>query len=244
MYKILIVDDFKTQRQFISGICADLKLETVEAVNGEEALKILEKEKIGLILTDYEMPILNGMELTKKVRKNVLWKDIPIIMITSVSDLKNKAIASGVSQFVVKPFDRLDLKKNISEYFGEQSQIKTFNVLLLDDVQLQTAIWERVLSMDYFEYTKVHTAQEALNELRKKSYDIILTDYSMPNVDGDRFVRKIKTLPEFSRIPIIMITANKDLAKNKPAEVDRLFIKPFEPSAVKDTIKELVGWQT
>ena len=51
-------------------------------------------------------------------------------------------------------------------------------------------------------------------------------------------------MPEFSRIPIIMITANKDLAKNKPAEVDRLFIKPFEPSAVKDTIKELVGWQT
>ncbi|MEN2985947.1 MAG: response regulator [Thermodesulfovibrionaceae bacterium] len=103
--KILIVDDDKTTRKMISLILRSKGYEVVTAENGMEALQKLGLEKINLILTDMNMPYMDGIEFTKQVRATPDFAHIPIVMLTTEADEeeKNKAYEAGVDDYIVKP---------------------------------------------------------------------------------------------------------------------------------------------
>ena len=104
--KILVVDDDKTVRGFL-----ELFLETkgfanvVSAENGEDAIKIVEKENVKLILLDVMLPGMNGVEVLRKIK--AINKDISVIMITGYPDEEKakEAIREGVYDYIIKPFD-------------------------------------------------------------------------------------------------------------------------------------------
>ncbi|MCS7199018.1 MAG: response regulator [Caldimicrobium sp.] len=119
--KILIVDDFSTMRKIIRNILTQLGFKNiVEADDGTTALDILNKEKIDLIISDWNMPKMNGLELLKAVRSNENTKDIPFIMVTAEAQRENilEAIKYRVSQYVVKPFTPETLKEKIEKVLG------------------------------------------------------------------------------------------------------------------------------
>ncbi|MCX7724507.1 MAG: response regulator [Thermodesulfovibrio sp.] len=103
--KILVVDDDKTTRKMISLILKSKGYEVVTAENGLEALQKLGLEKINLILTDMNMPYMDGIEFIKQVRANPEISNIPIVMITTEADEeeKRKAFEAGVDDYLVKP---------------------------------------------------------------------------------------------------------------------------------------------
>lgn len=116
--KTLIVDDSTIQRQFI---CASLHnhpiiKEFIEAENGIEAIKLLQKHKdIDLIITDYNMPLMNGLEVIKKVRSDNKLSHLPIIIISAEVKKENmlEAIVAGANMEILKPFTKTDLLKSI-----------------------------------------------------------------------------------------------------------------------------------
>ncbi|GAQ94232.1 two-component system, chemotaxis family, response regulator CheY [Thermodesulfovibrio aggregans] len=103
--KILVVDDDKTTRKMISLILKSKGYEVVTAENGLEALQKLGIDKINLILTDMNMPYMDGIEFTKQVRSNPEIASIPIVMITTEADEdeKKRAFEAGVDDYLVKP---------------------------------------------------------------------------------------------------------------------------------------------
>jgi len=103
--KILVVDDDKTTRKMISLILKSKGYEVETAENGLEALQKLGLEKINLILTDMNMPYMDGIEFTKQVRANPDFSNIPIVMITTEADEdeKKRAFEAGVDDYLVKP---------------------------------------------------------------------------------------------------------------------------------------------
>lgn len=103
--KILVVDDDKTTRKMVSLILKSKGYEVVTAENGMEALQKLGLEKINLILTDMNMPYMDGIEFTKQVRANPEFAHIPIVMLTTEADEeeKNRAYQAGVDDYIVKP---------------------------------------------------------------------------------------------------------------------------------------------
>lgn len=104
---ILIVDDFASMRRIIKGTLKSIGFSNfLEAEDGLIALKVLEKEKVGLIISDWIMPNMNGLEFLKAVKKDAKLKDIPFIMVTAEGQKGNvlEAINAGVSNYVVKPF--------------------------------------------------------------------------------------------------------------------------------------------
>ncbi|GAB5046999.1 response regulator [Thermodesulfovibrio sp. TK110] len=103
--KILVVDDDKTTRKMISLILKNKGYEVVTAENGLEALQKLGLEKINLILTDMNMPYMDGIELTRQVRANPDFSNIPVVMITTEADEdeKKRAFEAGVDDYLVKP---------------------------------------------------------------------------------------------------------------------------------------------
>jgi two-component system, chemotaxis family, chemotaxis protein CheY len=104
---ILIVDDFATMRRIIKGILKQLGFNNlIEAEDGEAALSTLRKEKVGLIVSDWNMPNMTGLELLKAVRADKSLKDIPFLMVTAEGQKENviQAVQAGVSNYIVKPF--------------------------------------------------------------------------------------------------------------------------------------------
>jgi len=103
---IMTVDDSASVRLMVNFTLRELGYEIIEAENGKEALKKLEKKKIHMMITDINMPELDGISLVKKVRANPDYKFIPIIMLTTESQVekKNAGKQAGATGWIVKPF--------------------------------------------------------------------------------------------------------------------------------------------
>ncbi len=105
--KILIVDDFATMRRILKNILKQLDFKNlVEADDGTSAWEILEGQAIDLIISDWNMPKMTGLELLKKVRSSDQYKTTPFLMVTAEAQKQNviEAVQAGVSNYVVKPF--------------------------------------------------------------------------------------------------------------------------------------------
>ncbi|MBA3008833.1 MAG: response regulator [Proteobacteria bacterium] len=105
--KVLIVDDFATMRRILKNILKQLGFKNlVEADDGTTAWEILENQAIDLIISDWNMPKMTGLELLKKVRADSRYARKPFLMVTAEAQKQNviEAVQAGVSNYVVKPF--------------------------------------------------------------------------------------------------------------------------------------------
>jgi two-component system, chemotaxis family, chemotaxis protein CheY len=116
--KVLVVEDSSTMRSLIVTTVEDLMgFETVEVKNGIEALKVLPTQTFDLIITDINMPNINGLEVVKFVKENPRYKAIPMIIVSTEQGEKEiqKGLALGASEYVTKPFHPDNLKKVIQK---------------------------------------------------------------------------------------------------------------------------------
>ncbi len=120
--RVLVVDDFATMRRIIKNILLQLGFKNIiEADDGTTAWEILEKgEPVDLIISDWNMPKMTGIELLKKVRADDRFKDLPFLMVTAEAQKENivEAVKYRVSQYIVKPFTPETLKEKLEKIFG------------------------------------------------------------------------------------------------------------------------------
>lgn len=119
--KVLVVDDFATMRRIVKGALKQLGFkDIIEAEDGKAAFDELKKEKVGLIVSDWNMPNMTGLELLKAVRSDDGLKDIPFLMVTAEGQKDNvvEAIKSGVNNYVVKPFTPDTFSEKLQKVFA------------------------------------------------------------------------------------------------------------------------------
>ena len=115
---VLIVDDYKTMLRIIRNLLKQLDFENVEeATDGTEALAKLRAGNFGLVISDWNMAPMTGLDLLKEVRADTRLKTTPFIMITAESKTENVAAAkqAGVSNYIVKPFNAETLREKIEK---------------------------------------------------------------------------------------------------------------------------------
>jgi len=119
--RVLAVDDSATMRRIIKNQLKQSGVEDVdEAETGREALNLLGRGNYDLLITDWNMPEMTGLDLVMEVRRTEQFKQIPILMITTVSakeDIVN-ALKAGVNNYVVKPFDAATLQAKVTQLVG------------------------------------------------------------------------------------------------------------------------------
>lgn len=118
---ILIVDDYKTMLRIIRNLLKQLGFNNVdEATDGSEALQKLRDKGYGLVISDWNMEPMTGLQLLREVRKDTKLKDTPFIMITAESKTDNVVAAkeAGVNNYIVKPFNADTLKTKIAAVIG------------------------------------------------------------------------------------------------------------------------------
>jgi two-component system chemotaxis response regulator CheY len=118
--KILVVDDFSTMRRIVKNVLKQLGFENLdEAEDGVQALSKLRSGGYSFVVSDWNMPNMDGLELLKEVRKDPALKDLPILMVTAEAE-KDKvvtAIQAGVNNYVVKPFTAEVFKEKMDRVF-------------------------------------------------------------------------------------------------------------------------------
>jgi len=121
--KILIVDDQDSILRIIKGLLVELGYNDIRtASNGQKACAVLKQEKIEMVISDWNMPQMSGIELLKYVRHDPQLLNLPFIMVTAEAEKDNivEAIQAGVDQYVVKPFSADDLKKKMDLAFRKR----------------------------------------------------------------------------------------------------------------------------
>jgi two-component system, chemotaxis family, chemotaxis protein CheY len=117
MSKALVVDDSKTIRIILGRILKELGYEVCEAGNGIEALKVMEGEKttVSLVLADWNMPEMNGLELLKQLRLDPELASLKVIMVTTETEMDHmvSALEAGANEYVMKPFTKDILREKL-----------------------------------------------------------------------------------------------------------------------------------
>ncbi len=124
--KVLVVDDMSTMRRIIKNVLKQIGYTSVEeAPDGKEALKKLKGGGFGLVVTDWNMPVMTGLELLKAIRADAELKILPVLMVTAEAQKENiiEAIQAGVSNYVVKPFTAEALLEKLTKVFAKKTPV-------------------------------------------------------------------------------------------------------------------------
>jgi len=186
MNRVLIVDDDKEIVKAISIFLKDENVETLKAYNGEEAIEILEKEDIHLIIMDIMMPKLDGIKATMKIREE---KNIPIIMLSAKSEDMDKilGLSVGADDYISKPFNPLELiarvksqlrrYKNLGMYKGDVDNKILIGDLILDKDRKELIVEGEIKKLTLTEYKIIKLLMEnkgrvfSANEIYEKVWN-------------------------------------------------------------------------
>jgi two-component system, chemotaxis family, chemotaxis protein CheY len=117
---ILVVDDASTMRRIVRGLLRELSLKNIrEAENGSDALEELKRKKADLVISDWNMPQMTGIELLRAIRSDGSLKDVPVLMVTAEAKKENilEAVQAGVNNYIVKPFSAETLQEKLNKIF-------------------------------------------------------------------------------------------------------------------------------
>ncbi|MDH4193930.1 MAG: chemotaxis response regulator CheY [Nitrospirota bacterium] len=126
--KVLVVDDMSTMRRIVKNVLRQIGFsDIIEAENGQDALTKLKAGGFGLVVSDWNMPVMQGIELLRAVRADAELKALPFLMVTAEAQKENliEAVQAGVSNYVVKPFTAEVLQGKLEKVFANLQSPKT-----------------------------------------------------------------------------------------------------------------------
>lgn len=121
--RILIVDDSNSMRGFLRAALTDDGLDVIEASNGRDALTMLDRHAVDAIITDVNMPVMDGITLVKEIRRHPVNGSTPVLILTTECDaaLKQAGRAAGATGWIVKPFNPQQLRQVIAKVLPLQA---------------------------------------------------------------------------------------------------------------------------
>ena len=266
-FKVLVVDDVASVREMFEATLGSLSFRVTCVDSGEAALKAIENapenDPFRLVLMDYMMPGMNGIEASQRIKESTHLTDVPcIIMVTALGrdKLVGKARAAGLEGFLTKPVTTSDLLDTIVDILKgkggrvcdkrspEHWKIETLenirgaHVLVAEDNAINQLLAKDLLTRAGLQVTIANNGKQAVEMAGKTGFDAILMDIQMPEMDGYEATRAIRANSSIKQVPIIAMTANAmagDRERCIAVGMDDHVPKPVEPANLFET---LVKW--
>ena len=222
--KVLVVDENGNNLRVLRTQLEQWNLSPTLAFSGAEAMEVLNgRNGFDLALIDMHMPVLNGLELSKKIRS--IHPHLPIILISSLGDESKKKYPDVITSVVNKPVKQLQLAQHIREALKiERKPLQVKNgkhvlsedfakkfplrIMLAEDNNINQKLAIRILNkLGYQNIEVALNGLEAVEKLKKQFFEVILMDMQMPEMDGLEATRKIRR--DMKQQPVIIaVTAN------------------------------------
>ncbi len=251
---ILIVDDEPDVTFFISKICQPQGFHTITAGSGLEALKYVQElsDRIDLVLLDLRMPGMGGVEVLKSIRKH--HPDLPVIILTALTDKKKECEALGIEAYVTKPYSIEELYRHITRVIGQKAEdakpleipkgfIPSAKVLIVDDetevCELLTLALTEDLKDAEFDVRTANTGDEALRTANEFEPDVAIVDIRMPHMWGDELIDKFKA--GFAYCPKDFIIFTGTSSEEERSKVRRSGYKVLsKPGRIEELVEVLI----
>ena len=259
---VLVIDDDPVACEHAQLVLGQIGISCEKALSGAEGLEMAKlrharREPYNLILVDWKMPEMDGVETTRRIREEV-GTETPVVILTSYNwdDIVDEATEAGVDSFVAKPLFAGSVMDEFREAFSrkntklaeETADLRGRRILLAEDVAVNAEIMIMVLSMR--EMTVEHAengriAVDMFSEHEPGYYDAVLMDMRMPEMDGLEATRAIRAMDreDAKIIPIIALTANafdEDVQRSMQAGLNAHLSKPVEPETLFSTLESLI----
>ena len=257
---ICLAEPSGVQANIIVNHLSEMGIEHIGKVStGKEAIKALEGSiPPDLIMSALYLPDMTGTELLYSIRRSDAHSATPFVLISSETDPRNleDVRQAGSIAILPKPFTKAQLLRailntldflNAEEEAGNDDSLdlKNQKVLIVDDSKVSRRHVRTVLERIGFEnFTEVGDGREAIPLIDSVLYDLVVTDYNMPNVDGLALVDYIRRKSIQTSVPILMVSSEQDkgrLAAVMDAGVSAICDKPFETGLVRSLVKQMLN---
>jgi len=264
--RVLLVDDNPIARDILADMLNEFDYDVHLAASGKEALEEIEKSSddnpYDLVLMDWKMPEMDGIEASRKIVDNEKLKKIPaILMVTAYSkdEIRQSAVDVGINAFLTKPVNHSLLFDTIMSVFGKKDSIKRLSrdegqeiegiekikgarILLVEDNEINQQVATEVLEDAGFWISIANNGEEGVHKASNEAFDIILMDINMPVMDGFTATGIIRSNPGLKDLPIIAMTAHAISGYREKcidAGMNDFVTKPIKP---KEVFSTLVKW--
>jgi CheY-like chemotaxis protein/HPt (histidine-containing phosphotransfer) domain-containing protein len=267
--KVLVVDDNATSRQILQDMLESFSFEVTLAVSGEEGLAELEAAPedypFEVVIMDWKMPGIDGIEASRRIKKHPRLSKIPTIIVVTAygrEKVMQKAERAGLEGFLHKPVSPSMLFDTIMQALGEDvpkrprateeverlakglEGIQGARVLLVEDNEINQQVAKEILEGAGLNVALANNGQEALEAVKESEYDAVLMDVQMPVMDGYKATRAIRKDKRFKGLPIIAMTAHAmagDREKSLKAGMNDHVSKPIDPEELYRTLEKWIG---
>jgi CheY-like chemotaxis protein len=258
--KVLVVDDNPTSRRILQEILESFSFEVTLAASGEEGLAEVERTShdapFALIIMDWKMPGMDGIETSRRIKEHPGLSKIPAIVLVTAygrEEIMQQAEQAGLDGFLIKPvnpsvlFDTIvqavsgetpKRARGAQQEAQEAESMRALNgarVLLVEDNEINQQVAREILEGMGLSVSAANDGREAVIAVQEGTYDVVLMDVQMPVMDGYEATRAIRSDPRFKGLPIIAMTAHAmagDREKSIAAGMNDHVSKPIDPQAL------------
>jgi CheY-like chemotaxis protein len=257
--RILVVDDNATNREIVSRQARSWGMEPIAVERATEALALLEEgEHFDVAALDMLMPDMSGLELAREIRRLRDEQELPLVLLTSLSGLTETRSAEDFSAQLTKPIKASQLYNALLRALAEPAkapaaleasghggsddvlETSSLRILLAEDNAVNQKVALRILDKLGYRADVASNGLEALDALERQTYDVVLMDVQMPELDGLDATRRIRERwPDESRPRIIAMTANAMIEDREAcfaAGMDDYLAKPVRPDELAEAL--------
>jgi two-component system chemotaxis response regulator CheY len=243
--KVLLVDDMTLVGHVIIHVIESFNRKLLQAGNPIEAFQILQEQHkdIDLILLDWHMPQMLGIDFLQQIKSIPEYQKIPVIMLTS--NMNKSAIAQafsgGAAHYILKPFNLEDLKARIKDVY-DKIYLRN-NIMLVDDSKLVIVMLTRLLNkMGYQVNFTASDGVEAVELFKEKKPSLVFLDINMPNMDGLSALKAIRDFYPMARVICMSSNQHKDVEEDAMKLGAAAFIrKPFEEMKIFNALVDAMS---
>ena len=238
--RILLIDDNPDLLECTAEILENNRFEVVTKTSGREAKKFLKSgETVDLIISDIDMPDINGYKLLNYTRNAKHLKNVPVILCSGMNDGKSvvKGVGLGADDYIIKPFTTELLIEKIQKVLDNAHGA----VLVVENEPLLSNILSDMLKREGFRVVAAASAREALEIIDDSKVALILSDIAMPEFTGMDLLRVVKAI--YPYMPVVLIIDRDEKYSRQEiydAGADALVAKPFINTEILNRIKALL----
>ncbi|BBB29061.1 response regulator [Neptunomonas japonica] len=255
---VLIIEPSRVQRTIIVNHLKSFGIDNIdEFSDGRSALSAIQLQTPDIVLSSMHLPDMTGTEVVKEMRGDPNLCNITFLLISSETHYRylEPIRQSGAIAILPKPFTRKELGISLQSTLhylidldtpdeDKTEAFENLKILLVDDSLVSRKYLHQILdNLGIHDITEAVDGAQALNILKQQTFDLIISDYNMPNIDGREMVEYIRTHGEQATIPIMMVTSEQNksqLAAIQSAGVSALCAKPLSYDMMKKMIEQLV----